>query len=647
MDDGPESFARDASDARLGRGLAAGTRRADELLRASIDNESMEREPLLGGGGQQPKTRDELNAQKPAAVSSFRPDGISQLNLVIYVLSTLFTVSFLVFLNSSQAFVLTTIIGVPNNQLGSISGTLGFADQLVSLPATYIWGALSDRVLPRRVVYGIGFFVVSLALFIYPNVPTAYPGLIIVRCLFALGASACTAMMTACLADHALPSARGRLAGIVGTSTGCGALLALFVFLRVPAWTGSGEDSAGGIRAAYYVVATAAATWASLTLVGLQPGLTLRDFFINPPENDQRKGDEIVHSSASPSSLLDREVETGEPAEDESDPLLRGVSGKVVRRSHDVLDSSADVHADLEDSASSNGKPEDGAGGETNEKLGLPFWKSLWHGVLAMRNPRVLLGYLGAICVGCWTGLGLCPKNCKTDLFQSFFPFQARGDTIALTLFLPLFFARYYFSSGRCPKPKWEPHDPAELKRACREAYLKASSAAGAAQLAALLASLFWGLLADKLDRIVVLLVSAAIGVAGYGGMVSTTNPLEPWTYLWTTLLGLAESGLIVSSLALVSKVPEQERGGVAGAYSFFGAAGVLASTKIGGYLFDSFGPGWAWAVGLVACGLCLVVGTVVVAVLGGTRKADMGEVATADAASDAGDAGDGTGDQA
>ena len=195
-----------------------------------------------------------------------------------------------------------------------------------------------------------------------------------------------------------------------------------------------------------------------------------------------------------------------------------------------------------------------------------------------------------------------------------------------MTLFLPLFFAHYYFSSGLCPKPRWEPEDPADLKQLCKDAYLKASAAAGVAQTAALAASLFWGFLADKVDKAWVLPISAAIGVAGYGGMVTTVNPLKPIIYLWAVLLGLAESGLIVSSLALVSKVPADQRGGVAGAYSFFGAAGVLVTAKLGGYLFSTYGPGWAWAVGFVTCALCFVVGTVVVAVSPQLRK-DAGEI--------------------
>lgn len=62
----------------------------------------------------------------------------------------LFSIAFLVFLNSSVSFVITTLIG-QTTKVGDAVGTLGFADELVALVACPAWGVLSDRLGVRTV----------------------------------------------------------------------------------------------------------------------------------------------------------------------------------------------------------------------------------------------------------------------------------------------------------------------------------------------------------------------------------------------------------------------------------------------------------------------------------------------------------------
>jgi MFS family permease len=62
----------------------------------------------------------------------------------------LFSISFLVFLNSSVSFVITDIIK-EHKGVGDAVGTLGFADELVALVACPLWGILSDRIGVRTV----------------------------------------------------------------------------------------------------------------------------------------------------------------------------------------------------------------------------------------------------------------------------------------------------------------------------------------------------------------------------------------------------------------------------------------------------------------------------------------------------------------
>lgn len=101
---------------------------------------------------------------------------------------SLFSISFLVFLNSSISFVITDLIGVKDG-VGDIVGTLGFADEIVALIACPIWGLVSDR-LGVRTVAVIGYCIIGVSLFLFVQARNVYPQLLLARIFFAVGASA-------------------------------------------------------------------------------------------------------------------------------------------------------------------------------------------------------------------------------------------------------------------------------------------------------------------------------------------------------------------------------------------------------------------------------------------------------------------------
>lgn len=75
----------------------------------------------------------------------------SRLQVSTYLFGVaLFSISFLVFLNSSISFVITDLIG-QNDGVGDAVGTLGFADELLALVACPFWGIASDRLGIRTV----------------------------------------------------------------------------------------------------------------------------------------------------------------------------------------------------------------------------------------------------------------------------------------------------------------------------------------------------------------------------------------------------------------------------------------------------------------------------------------------------------------
>ncbi len=100
----------------------------------------------------------------------------------------LFSISFLVFLNSSISFVVTDVIGIRHG-VGDIVGTLGFADELVALIACPLWGLLSDLV-GARAVCVTGYLIVGVALLVFVQASNVYPQLLLARIFFSLGGAA-------------------------------------------------------------------------------------------------------------------------------------------------------------------------------------------------------------------------------------------------------------------------------------------------------------------------------------------------------------------------------------------------------------------------------------------------------------------------
>ena len=124
-------------------------------------------------------------------LSRFLPfaPGTTGTQAATYLLGiSLFSISFLVFLNSSVSFVITDLIGQKDN-VGDVVGTLGFADELVALVACPAWGLVSDR-LGVRWVAVLGYTVISVSLALFVQAKNVYPQLLLARILFAVGASA-------------------------------------------------------------------------------------------------------------------------------------------------------------------------------------------------------------------------------------------------------------------------------------------------------------------------------------------------------------------------------------------------------------------------------------------------------------------------
>lgn len=100
----------------------------------------------------------------------------------------LFSISFLVFLNSSVSFVISDLIG-QKDAVGDLVGTLGFVDELVAIFACPCWGIVSDR-LGVRTVCVVGYTTVGISLLLFVQARNVYPQLLLARMLFSIGGAA-------------------------------------------------------------------------------------------------------------------------------------------------------------------------------------------------------------------------------------------------------------------------------------------------------------------------------------------------------------------------------------------------------------------------------------------------------------------------
>ncbi|KAJ3361851.1 hypothetical protein GGF32_006879 [Allomyces javanicus] len=206
--------------------------------------------------------------------------------------------------------------------------------------------------------------------------------------------------------------------------------------------------------------------------------------------------------------------------------------------------------------------------------------------------------------------------------------FAARGNTVIVTLFVPLWVNQYYIENGLCAVTGLDPSDENAVKTSCRAAFTRASVVSGVVQTFALIGAPLWGLLMDRFATTDVdvgdeeevpalsatspllptpptpsrrrprtrystlpLLATCVVAAIGYLLLFLTSDPRQGSVFPIAFLVGFGEIGTVITSVAMVAAgyVDPSARGAVAGAYSLSGAAGILAATKLGGVLFDAW----------------------------------------------------------
>jgi len=106
------------------------------------------------------------------------------------------------------------------------------------------------------------------------------------------------------------------------------------------------------------------------------------------------------------------------------------------------------------------------------------------------------------------------------------------------------------------------------------------------------------GILIDKWGRIPTIILSLLLGGVGLILMGVSPNPFSGLIFLAILLAGFGLSGAVVGANTLAADAsPKGLVGSILGGLNTMQPIGVLFFLGIGGYLFDAFGPGWAFGV--------------------------------------------------
>lgn len=182
----------------------------------------------------------------------------------------------------------------------------------------------------------------------------------------------------------------------------------------------------------------------------------------------------------------------------------------------------------------------------------VPLMTLLRQGLAAGREPRISLAYAAS--------------------------FAARADLVIVALFLALWVQGAAVIDGATPA----------------EAVKMQGALFGIVQGSALLWAPFFGWLADKIDRVTLVIIAVVLSIVGYGWMGFIPDPAAGGAvYGAAAMLGIGQaSGILASQVLVAQEAPGAIRGAVIGMVGFFGALGILAISKLGGIAYDDWRPG-------------------------------------------------------
>jgi len=168
--------------------------------------------------------------------------GVRGVHMSTFYLACFIGIMLTTFIPQMQPYLLTEALGVPQAEHGAISGSLSLWGEVAIVVAVLFWGPLSDKI-GRRPVMTAAFALSAASLLLYPRVDS-YAGLLVARIVFAVGIAAYSCMAITLIADYAQQDSRGKATGLHSLANALGALVTVFLLLRLPAiLQGTGRDS--------------------------------------------------------------------------------------------------------------------------------------------------------------------------------------------------------------------------------------------------------------------------------------------------------------------------------------------------------------------------------------------------------------------
>lgn len=382
------------------------------------------------------------------------------------------------------------------------------------------------------------------------------------------------------------------LAGYVGLATGCGALVALVLFLPLPTRFGDIDKVTPGEAVSYsfYVVGAVALVVSVFVFIGLRN-----------LKGEDGKGWSVLFGRRRSSEEDDEEDEDG----DDIDRSRRQVSVKADRLMMKCI--------------------------LTCVQKVIPYLHLLKDSVfLGITDSRITLGYVGG--------------------------FVARASTVAISLFIPLFVNTFFISRGFCQGSPNDPSPELkeECRAAYVLSSILTGVAQLVALICAPIfgylsrrtGRVHWPIVVSTVLGMVGYIILPQLSspeiknVDGRGG--------SPAIFVVVALLGISQIGAIVCSLGSLGqgvlavelpRTPHREasiapdedesgeaepllristqeaaitrtrlKGSIAGVYSLCGGAAILLLTKLGGYLFDKLSNGAPFYMMAIFNGILLVV---------------------------------------
>jgi len=198
--------------------------------------------------------------------------GISRFNFWTYMYASFICIGMLAGMNFLQPYVLVENLNIPRGAQGTVSGNLGFWQELIALVLINPFGWMSDRV-GRRPLMIFGIVVCGIGYGLYPFA-TSIGELTVYRIIFAVGASSLAAIIAVVGNDYPDESSRGKLIGFSNMMNGVGVMFIALVIAQIPVMLRTEDvDSILAGRIMFLIVAALCVLSGLWFRIGLKGGI--------------------------------------------------------------------------------------------------------------------------------------------------------------------------------------------------------------------------------------------------------------------------------------------------------------------------------------------------------------------------------------